>query len=74
MQSHWSRESCVICVISRYVRIHKKYDLLLKKTDWLFGLSKLDTGTQTIFFPFLNMYGNLFNVRPRGKMKMCVKN
>ena len=40
------------------------------KCNWLFGFVKLDTDAQTNFFPFLNMYANLFHVRPRVEMKM----
>ena len=47
---------------------------LLKIQIGLFWLIMLETGTQTFLFPFLNMCGNLFQVRPRGKMKIRVKN
>ena len=62
------------CDISRVTDFQGKYELFLKSHIGLFGLTKQDTSTQTNYFPFLNMYGNLFQMRPRKKMQMCVNN
>ena len=61
----------------RYFPCHRfqgKYELFLKSHIGLFGLTKQGAGTQTNYFPFLNMYGNLFQMRQRKKMQMCVNN